>query len=136
VDERYLIVVPGLRRPSASERPIVLDTSDGYQRTARRVAYLDFVLEGQSLTLTGFCIGPTTPDSLFVPFIDATSGRETYRSGRYLDLEVAPDGSVVVDFNLAYNPYCAYSRAYSCPLTPAENRLLIPIRAGERLAPT
>ena len=68
-----------------------------------------------------------------MPFSDATSGRETYGRGRYLDLEIEPDGSVILDFNLAYQPYCAYSSAYSCPLTPAENRLAVPILAGERL---
>ncbi len=134
VDERYRIVVPQLRRPPHGDRPLALDTSDGERRIARRVALLDFDLHGQRLTLTGFSIGPTRPGSLFVPFADATSGIETYGSGRYLDLVIEPDGSVVLDFNLAYHPYCAYSRAYSCPLTPAENRLPVPILAGERLA--
>jgi len=134
VDARFRIVVPRLRRPAGSDRPIVLDTSDGNRRIARRVAFLDFALHGQRLSLTGFSIGPTPPGSLFVPFADATSGHETYESGRYLDLDVEPDGSVVLDFNLAYYPYCAYSSAYSCPLTPAENRLPVPILAGERLS--
>jgi uncharacterized protein (DUF1684 family) len=135
VDERYRIVVARLRRPPPSDRPLALDTSDGERRIARRVAFLDFDLHGQRLTLTGFSIGSTPPGSLFVPFVDATSGNETYGSGRYLDLEIEPDGSVVVDFNLAYHPYCAYSSVYSCPLTPAENRVAVPILAGERLPP-
>ncbi len=133
VDEQYRVVVPRLRRPAASGKPITLETSDGQRRIARRVAFLDFDLHDQRLTLTGFSIGPTPPGSLFVPFADATSGTETYGSGRYLDLAIEPDGSVVLDFNLAYHPYCAYSSAYSCPLTPAENRLSVPILAGERL---
>ncbi len=66
-------------------------------------------------TLTGFSIGPTRPGSLFVPFADTTSGTETYGSGRYLDLAIEPEGSVVLDFNLTYHRYYAYSRAYSCP---------------------
>jgi hypothetical protein len=135
VDERYRIVVPRLRRPPPRDRPLALDTSDGERRIARRVGFLDFDLHGQRLTLTGFSIGPTPPGSLFVPFADATSGSESYGSGRYLDLEIEPDGSVVLDFNLAYHPFCAYSSAYSCPLTPAENRLPVPILAGERLPP-
>jgi uncharacterized protein (DUF1684 family) len=135
VDERYRVIVPRLRRPSPNDRPIALDTSDGERRSARRVALLDFVLHEQRLTLTGFRLGSSPPGSLFVPFADATSGRETYGSGRYLDLEIEPDGSVVLDFNLAYNPYCAYSSAYSCPLAPPENRLPVPILAGERLLP-
>ena len=100
---------------------------------ARRVAFLDFELHGQRLRLTGFSIGPTPPGSLFVPFADVTNGHETYGSCRDLDLEIEPDGSVVLDFNLAYHPYCAYSNGYSCPLTPPENRLQVPVLAGERL---
>jgi len=135
VDERYRIVVPRLRRPAADDRPIALDTSDGQQRIVRRLGTLDFELHGRRLTLTGFGMGSTPPGSLFLPFADVTSGRETYAGGRYLDLEIAHDGSVVLDFNLAYHPYCAYSSAYSCPLTPAENHLCVPILAGERMPP-
>lgn len=68
----------------------------------------------------------------FLPFRDATSGKETYGAGRYLDPpEVAP-GRFALDFNQAYNPYCAYNEAYSCPFPPPENWLQIPIRAGEK----
>ena len=76
---------------------------------------------------------------LFVPFADATSGSETYGAGRYLldtvkgaDLGMEDD-RLVLDFNLAYNPSCAYDPRWACPLTPAANRLRIPIRAGERI---
>ena len=72
-------------------------------------------------------------DSVFVPFLDATSGHETYGAGRYLDLEPEQDGTYVLDFNLAYHPSCVYAPNYSCPLTPAENRLPVRIEAGERL---
>jgi len=78
---------------------------------------------------------------VFLPFADATSGRETYGAGRYLldtikgaDLGGAPDGRAVLDFNFAYNPSCAYSPRYVCPLAPRANRLPAPVRAGE-LAP-
>jgi len=70
-----------------------------------------------------------------VPFIDRTSGTETYGAGRYLDLEPEADGTYWLDFNLAYHPSCVHDPKYSCPLTPAENRLPIRIEAGERLAP-
>lgn len=133
VDETYRIVVPRTRCLPPNERPIDLHTSDGERRIARRVAFLDFDLHRHRLTLTGFSIGPTPPGWLFVPFADATRGNETYGSGRYLDLQIEPDGSVILDFNLAYHPYCAYSSAYSCPLPPTENRLAVPILAGERL---
>ena len=72
---------------------------------------------------------------LFIPFTDATSGEETYESGRYIDLEIKDitNETVLIDFNKAYNPYCAYvSGKYNCPIPPAENRLIVAIRAGER----
>ena len=91
---------------------------------------------GSELTLywmRGYCGG------VFLPFADATSGRETYGAGRYLldtikgaDLGAAPDGRVVLDFNFAYNPSCSYSDRYVCPLAPRANRLPAPVRAGER----
>ena len=70
---------------------------------------------------------------MFVPFLDATSGHETYGAGRYLDIEPEDDGTYSLDFNLAYHPSCVYDFRFSCPLTPAENRLRIRIEAGERL---
>ena len=73
----------------------------------------------------------TGHDGYFLPFRDSTSGKTTYGAGRYIDLEPNPDGSVTIDFNMAYNPYCAYNDSYSCPLPPVENWLQIPIEAGE-----
>src|SRR5205823_4054425 len=70
-------------------------------------------------------------DELFVPFRDATSGQETYGAGRYLEIHAHGD-NVVIDFNYAYNPNCAYDPAWSCPLPPIENWLKVPIRAGEK----
>jgi len=75
-----------------------------------------------------------SPDGhFFLPFVDANAGTETYPAGRYLDLQPNSDGTFVVDFNLAYNPYCAYNALYVCPITPSENRIDIAIRAGEML---
>ena len=68
----------------------------------------------------------------FLPFRDATSGKQTYGAGRYLDPEQLPDGRHEVDFNLAYNPFCAYNEAYSCPFPPPENWLKVPVPAGEK----
>ena len=73
-------------------------------------------------------------ESLFVPFLDATTGTETYGAGRYLDLEPQDDGTWTLDFNLAYHPSCVYDARFSCPLTPHENRLGVRVEAGERLA--
>ena len=74
-------------------------------------------------------------DHLFIPFTDATSGEETYESGRYIDLEIndIKSDKMIIDFNKAYNPYCAYvSGRYNCPIPPAENRLAVAIHAGEK----
>jgi len=74
-------------------------------------------------------------ERLFVPFRDATSGKETYGAGRYLDLDLrdyATDERWILDFNRAYNPWCAYSEDYACPFVPPENWLKVPIRAGEK----
>ncbi len=108
-----------------------LPTSDDDLRRAWRAGSLRFTLLGRPLAVVAYDLGG---GSLFVPFLDATSGRETYGAGRYLDLEPELDGSFTLDFNLAYHPYCAYSPRYSCPLTPPENRLPVRVEAGERLA--
>jgi hypothetical protein len=75
-------------------------------------------------------------DRFFLPFRDSTSGKETYGAGRYLDLEIVrhqtPEGKWILDFNDAYNPWCAYSKDYACPFTPPENWLKVPIYAGEK----
>jgi uncharacterized protein len=73
-------------------------------------------------------------DHLFLPFTDLTNGEETYGGGRYIDLHIPKDGkSLTIDFNQAYNPYCAYSHSYSCPLVPQQNHLDLTIRAGVRM---
>ena len=111
-----------------------IPTSDGKLRPARRAGILRFELDGEPGQLTGYTFESGDDNSsLFVPFLDATSGTETYGAGRYLDLEPDDDGSYVLDFNLAYHPSCVYDPRYSCPLTPAENRLPVRIEAGERL---
>lgn len=69
-------------------------------------------------------------DNLFLPFLDETNGIETYGGGRYLDLKIPISDSVIIDFNKAYNPYCAYNVNYSCPIVPQENELKIAIKAG------
>lgn len=111
----------------------MISTSDDQMRPARRLGSLTFLIHAQPRKLVAYVLGPAN-GSLFVPFLDATSGTETYGAGRYLDIEPELDGSYVLDFNAAYHPYCAYSPHFSCPLTPAENRLPDRIAAGERLA--
>jgi uncharacterized protein (DUF1684 family) len=112
---------------------IQVQTSTGAPRKMRRVGTLEFVLKGQPLKLTAFVeVGARNLDRLFVPFNDLTSGSESYPGGRYLDLDRNATGIYEIDFNRAYFPYCYYSPTYECPIPPPENRLKVPIRAGER----
>lgn len=110
-----------------------IPTSDNRLRDAVRAGTFEFELGGATQRLTGYTFAEGGSDSVFLPFLDATSGRETYGAGRYLDLEPDLDGTYTIDFNLAYHPSCVYDPRFSCPLTPAENRLPIRIEAGERL---
>ncbi|MFL5724717.1 MAG: DUF1684 domain-containing protein [Chloroflexota bacterium] len=122
--------------PYAGDEPanFQIPTSDDRLRPARRAGTFSFELDGQPLRLTAYELeGAPGGGSVFVPFLDATSGTETYGAGRYLDLEPDEDGTYAIDFNLAYHPSCVYSPKFSCPLTPAENRLPVRIEAGERL---
>lgn len=97
---------------------------------------LVFTLLGQPCRLLAFAPAPGEADEdyILVPFRDATSGRETYGGGRYLDLDPTDAEEVVLDFNRAYHPYCAYDDAWSCTIPPPENRLGLRVEAGERLA--
>lgn len=121
------------------ERPFRMPTHDGSSTEYVRFARLTFVVNGEQATLvayqnTGLLADARYRDHLFVPFTDPTNGEETYGGGRYLDLSKAAiaDGYVTLDFNRAYNPYCAYSDGYRCPIPPAENDLAVAIRAGEK----
>lgn len=93
-------------------------------------AKIEFSVDGATAELTVYKDG--TDGSFFLPFADSTSGDETYGSGRYVEPKAQSDVSLLVDFNYAYNPYCAYNEEWACPITPAENRLRVPIRAGEK----
>ena len=112
-----------------------IPTSDGKLRPAHRAGVLRFEVDGAPRQLTAYTFDGGDDGSLFVPFLDGTSGSETYGAGRYLDLEPEEDGTYTLDFNLAYHPSCVYDPRFSCPLTPAENRLPVRIEAGERLVP-
>lgn len=110
-----------------------IPTSDGQLRPAERAGTFRFEVGGVPCTLTAYTFEHDHSGAVFVPFLDGTSGTETYGAGRYLDLEPDDDGTYTLDFNLAYHPSCVYDPKYSCPLTPAENRLPVRIVAGERL---
>ena len=113
---------------------IELQTSTGEMDRMRRVGTLGFTLHGTPYKLTAFAAADAKVITrLFVPFGDLTNVDETYRGGRYLDLQRTATGVYDLDFNQAYHPYCVYNVNYVCPLPPRENRLTVAIRAGERL---
>ena len=118
-------------KPAAERTTLMMPVSSGQLRKMIRLGTLDFMLKGQPMTLSAFTEGD--PDRLFVPFSDLTSGTETYAAGRFLDLDRTATSLYELDFNRAYIPYCYYNASYECPYPPAENRLKVPIRAGERM---
>jgi uncharacterized protein (DUF1684 family) len=122
-------------QPIESRKEVLLSTNDGKQQRYLEYAYADFKLDGKTNRLLILEIADMSAASgqLFLAFGDETSTVETYGGGRYLDVTKTPGSSTIkLDFNLAYNPYCAYDHSYSCPLPPAENMLSIPIKAGEK----
>jgi uncharacterized protein (DUF1684 family) len=129
IDEAY--AVPAQLTPAAEQVRLQMPTSTGKLRTTARIGTLEFTFKGQALKLAAFLEDGSR--RLFVPFSDLTSGTETYQAGRYMNLDPTPTGIYIVDFNVAYHPYCYYNAEFDCPLPPAENRLPLPIRAGERL---
>ncbi len=131
VDELY--AVPAVLELSADRSRLQIPTSTGKLRDYERIGALKFSLKGQRMQLTAFSEVGQPVSRLFVPFADETSGEETYAAGRYLELDPTATGIYVVDFNGAYHPFCYYNEEYDCPFPPAENRLSVPIRAGERL---
>jgi hypothetical protein len=116
------------------DETISMQTTTGGEQTYRRAGVVRFEVDGHPAQVTLF--SSADMHELFVPFRDATSGKESYGAGRYLEVDrPALGGAVEVDFNYSYNPYCAYNAAWSCPLPPGENWLAVPIRAGERTFP-
>lgn len=114
-------------------KPIVISTSTGTRQAYLRYGAFTFEIKGISLKLFVYKSAEDPYSrSLFIPFSDATSGSETYAAGRYLDLEEQGGDDYELDFNMAYNPYCAYSEEYTCPIPPMENRLPVKILAGEK----
>jgi uncharacterized protein (DUF1684 family) len=125
--------VPASLTPIDDKTIIDMPTSTGAPRKMRKAGTLTFSLKGQQQSITAFYDLTGTPDHLSVMFSDMTSGTESYAAGRYLDLDRNPTGIYELDFNRAYHPYCYYNATYECPYPPQENRLKIPIRAGERM---
>jgi uncharacterized protein len=129
---------PGFRVRAVLERVAVpeeayLRTNRDNQAVMRYLGVLRFSVAGRSLHLRVYHAGEGVGTSAFVPFRDRTSGRDTYGAGRYLTLELNERDAYELDFNRAFNPYCAYTDEYECGFPPAENDLPVAIRAGERV---
>ena len=134
----YFPVDPAFTVPAAlklsDDRPVFeMPTSTGALRKMQLVGTLEFTFEGERRSLGAFVEDGTQQiTNLFVPFADLTTGMDTYAAGRYLDIEPTTTGYYTIDFNRAYNPYCAYNATYECPFPPPSNRLNVAIRAGEK----
>ena len=134
-ENKALVLVVTVERFASTEPMIQMETSTGEQRPYRRWGRFSFDVDGEVASLTIY--SDSHGHEFFLPFRDATSGKETYGAGRYLDnhrpgLVNLGNGRVQIDFNYSYNPYCAYNSHFSCPLPPHENWLTVPIRAGEK----
>ena len=137
----YYPIDPGFAVPAvlrlSEERPVFdMLTSSGEPRRMQLVGTLEFTLRGEMRSLGAFVPDGTEQiTNLFVPFADQTTGKETYAAGRYLDIDPTTTGYYTIDFNRAYNPYCAYSPTFECPFPPSSNRLTTEVRAGEKAPP-
>ena len=117
------------------EKAFEMATSGSRKPNYKKYGILKFKIKEQPYELAiyqnqGFLNHPLYKNYLFLPFADLTNGVETYGGGRYIDMRIPKSETVVLDFNQAYNPYCAYTDGYSCPIVPKENRLNTEIRAG------
>jgi uncharacterized protein (DUF1684 family) len=132
-DPHYRIVANLI--PVTDKKVKVLNTSDGKTQRYLEYAHAEFDLndfKNRLLILEMMDMGPFR-GKLFLAFGDETSARETYGAGRYLDVQKVPGSkTITLDFNKAYNPYCAYNDTFSCPLPPPENLLKVAIKAGEK----
>ncbi len=130
-----LYVVQAVFTKSTNEKPFQMKTTTDRLPTYLKYGEVSFDLKGESITLNVYQDQDLLKeegfeDYLFLPFLDDTNGDESYGGGRYIDLSI-PDGDLItIDFNTAYNPYCAYDEKYSCPIVPRENYTNIEIRAG------
>ncbi len=108
---------------------VPIDTTTGDSQTFTRFGYFKFEVEGQEVVLNIYSGGK----GYFLPFRDSLAGEETYKIGRYVEIKALGNDRFEVDFNMAYNPFCAYTDGFSCLITPEENHIDVPIRAGEKV---
>jgi uncharacterized protein len=134
INWNYRFEGPVKRYPNPQK--IRMITTSGEIRDAIKYGYIRFVLKGKEFKLEVYrLLDLDEKNLLFVPFIDANVGKETYPAGRYIDLIEKDDGLYVIDFNMAYNPSCAYGGSFPCPVTPEENRITVAVPAGEKILP-
>jgi len=133
ISEKYFVTAKFIR--TENEKPFEMKTS-----TSRRPLYVKygeahFTIDGKPFQLNIYQNIELSQDSaykdyLFLPFFDLTCGKESYIGGKYIDLKIPQGDTIAIDFNMSYNPYCAYNHKYSCPKVPLENNLNIEIKAG------
>jgi len=135
-NKKYFVKAIFIRTPD--EKPFEMSTSTDRKPLYVKYGEVHFTIDGKKLTLDVFqnvemSRMPLYKNSLFLPFTDLTSGVTTYGGGRYLDLTIPETDVMYIDFNQAYNPYCAYNYKYSCPIPPPQNDLNVEINAGVKL---
>ena len=130
-DQDYRIKAKVIPSPARETITLITNTGESQQYEIYGSAVFDF--DGRSHLLK--LLFKEGSEQLFLPFIDETSGNETYGAGRYLDLDFPVNNEMIIDFNRAYNPYCAYTEAYSCPFPPKSNILDMSVEAGEKTYP-
>jgi uncharacterized protein (DUF1684 family) len=133
--EKYVVDAKFVRTPG--EKPFQMTTSSGMRKTYVKYAEVFFKLDEKEYKLNVYqsqdlLQSAEYRDYLFIPFTDATSGNETYEGGRYIDLNIPKGDHILINFNKAYHPYCAYTDGYNCPIPPAENTLPLKVEAGVR----
>lgn len=136
IDTSFILTAQFVRTPAEapSEMPTTTDRKPVYVKYGE----VYFQLKSKTIKLNIYqnqdlIKKPEYVDYLFLPFTDKTNGETTYSGGRYLDIRIPEGDSIILDFNKAYNPYCAYNHAYSCPIPPSENNLPVSIPAGVKV---
>lgn len=132
-DPDFRVTAEFLRTPN--EVPFAMPTTSEKKKMYVKYGELYFFLKGEEFKLNVYqslelIKNEEYKDYLFLPFTDLTNGETTYAGGRYLDMKIPSRKTVQLDFNKAYNPYCAYSGGYSCPIPPRENHLEVSVTAG------
>lgn len=133
IDEKFIVKAKFMKLKR--QKPFEMPTTTARKPKYIKYGELHFMIDSKELVLTVYKNIDLSKrkgfkDYLFLPFLDETNGIETYGGGRYLDMRIPTSDEVIIDFNKAYNPYCAYNPEYSCPIVPLENELAVKINAG------